>query len=526
MNIDGVFLHYLLDELTVIKGSRINKFIVINQTDFAFYLSIHSNLYISLNSNTMHLRLTDNELLKSSKTNPFLLSLKKYAVSSIINDIYQVDNDRTLVFDIHSFDELGYQNQIYFILELYGKNSNFIICDKDYQIIDCFKRVLPSDEETKAIIPKSKYEFEKTDLINPFTETIDINKKYQGVSSLLLNELYYANSFDLQNIKIDPTIIQKDNKFYFYAFPLTHLEGIETHFDSLSQLLEYYFYSLKRDNNLNSDQNKIRQSLLKSIKRAKTKLDKQRQEKENANKYLEYEKLANLLSSNLHLVKKGCKKITVNNFYDDNKLIDILIDEKLSPSQNLNNYYSRYKKAKRSLEVIDEQIEKTISEIDYYEEILEQLEIAKATDLNEMALELGIKKQEKKPKNAVPNYSIYKDNFGNMVYVGKNNTQNNYLTHKLAHSNDYFFHVAAYSGSHTILRTNNLDDRIIKLASMLCLLHSKGRDGVNVSVDYTLIKYVKKVPGTFGSFVTYTNQKTTHVTVDIDLINKELQRIK
>ena len=72
----------------------------------------------------------------------------------------------------------------------------------------------------------------------------------------------------------------------------------------------------------------------------------------------------------------------------------------------------------------------------------------------------------------------------------KNNIQNNYLTHTLANKNDYFFHVKDAPGSHVIVRTNNLTDELIGLAAQLAAYYSNYHS--KTTVDYTLVKYVKK----------------------------------
>ena len=193
----------------------------------------------------------------------------------------------------------------------------------------------------------------------------------------------------------------------------------------------------------------------------------------------------------------------------------------------MNHYYNKYKKAKRTLDISKEQIEKTKNEIDYYKCLLEQLSVAKSPELIEISEELNLR-NTKTPakKKSSPNITIYEDEYNNYIYVGKNNLQNNYLTNTFAKSNDYFFHVQGYSGSHTILRTNNPTDSIINLAAMVAGYYSKGRLSSNIAVDYTLIKYVKKIPGTLGSFVTYTNQKTVFVTPSNEEIEKKLKKIK
>lgn len=528
MNIDGVFLHHLVNELKPqLEGLRINKFLVINSYEFAFLLQSRKYLYFSLNSNSPHVRITQEEIVKTNKTNPFLSVVKKYCESSIIQKVEQNDNDRSLSIYITSFDELGYSENVKFIIELFGRNSNAILVNDDNMVIDCYKRLLPNDKDLRTLLPKAPYESEPTTKVNPFTTdgNLDYNN-FQGVSSLCFNEMVYCNNQDIIKQNTIPTLIEVDKKHFFYCFPLKHLGDNNKYFDSLSELLKYYFYELKKENRLNDDQVTINNFLNKSIKRCESKLIKQKQEKQDAIKNLKYEKLGNLLSSNLHLITKNAKEITVYDYYD-NKDIVIQLNPNLSKSDNLNSFYNKYKKAKRSLEVIDEQIKNTENEIVYYNCLLDQLKIAKNVDISEIFEELNIKKTNIiKRKKQVPNITVYEDKLGNRIYVGKNNIQNNYLTHSFAKSNDIFFHVQGYSGSHTVLRSDNPTKDVIELAAMIATYYSKSRESSNVAVDYTFIKFVKKVPGTLGSFVTYKNQKTVFATPNLDEIEAKTNRIK
>ena len=88
MNIDGVFLHYLIEEIKPsVINTRISKLVIVNGSEFAFLLQNKNYLYVSLNSNSPHIRLTSNELIKSTKNNPFFTQLRKYAEGSIITNI-------------------------------------------------------------------------------------------------------------------------------------------------------------------------------------------------------------------------------------------------------------------------------------------------------------------------------------------------------------------------------------------------------------------------------------------------------
>ena len=99
---------------------------------------------------------------------------------------------------------------------------------------------------------------------------------------------------------------------------------------------------------------------------------------------------------------------------------------------------------------------------------------------------------------------------GYTVLVGKNNKQNDYLTTKIANSNDIWLHVKDVPGSHVILRSGNKvpsSDTIYKCAKV-AKEHSKASQTSNVAVDYTLVKYVKKPSGSKPGMVIYTHEKT------------------
>jgi predicted ribosome quality control (RQC) complex YloA/Tae2 family protein len=163
---------------------------------------------------------------------------------------------------------------------------------------------------------------------------------------------------------------------------------------------------------------------------------------------LEYEKTGNLLSAYLHQVKKGDMEITVDDFYLNGLPYTIKLDPLLSPTKNLENIFSKFKKAKRTIIHLKEQMERTKQDIEYYICLLEQLNLAKANDLREIYQELNLKKTvNNTKKDSKPNLTTYQDDDGNQILVGKNNIQNNYLTHKLAKKTDYFFHVQGSPGS-------------------------------------------------------------------------------
>lgn len=87
---------------------------------------------------------------------------------------------------------------------------------------------------------------------------------------------------------------------------------------------------------------------------------------------------------------------------------------------------------------------------------------------------------------------------GGQVLAGKTDQDNDYLSLKLAHPNDWWFHVRGMPGSHIILRTqsNETPDReTLKRAAAIAAYHSKARDGGVVAVSCTKAQNVSKPRG-------------------------------
>ena len=302
---------------------------------------------------------------------------------------------------------------------------------------------------------------------------------------------------------------------------MPHIQGKRTFFNSISELLEFYYTEYKKNETKNNEQVYLQNYINKEINKINNKIVKQNDELVKANEDLIYEKIGNLFICNLYLSKKGDKEIIVNDFYDDNKSYKINLNPLLTPNQNAELFFKKYQKAKRAVNLISEQLVKSNNDLDYYKCLLNQLSISRINDIIEIYQELNIKvKALERPKKSKPNISKYLTSDGDQIWVGKNNIQNNYLTNEFAKKTDYFFHVQNVPGSHVILRTENLNDDLIYLTGCIAAYNSSYKGSTNVCVDYTLVKNVKKIPGQKGSFVTYKNQKSVFGKPDYEYITK------
>ena len=100
------------------------------------------------------------------------------------------------------------------------------------------------------------------------------------------------------------------------------------------------------------------------------------------------------------------------------------------------------------------------------------------------------------------------------ILVGRNNVQNDILTHKTARRSDIWLHAQRVHGSHVILRCGDAgpDETSLREAAELAARYSEARDSGKVNVDYTEVRRVKKPSGALPGKVIYTDYRTITVT--------------
>ena len=232
--------------------------------------------------------------------------------------------------------------------------------------------------------------------------------------------------------------------------------------------------------------------------------------------------------------KENTQYVVVENYYDNNNKIEIPIDCHLSISKNAEKYFKKYNKLKNTVKVVNIQKKETEKELYYLESLIQEMDNCTTFDdvdavYNEISENLlfntNTKSKNKKNKNdqndnMLNNYiRLVIDNYD--VFVGKNNKQNDYLTLKVAHENDMWFHTKEIHGSHLILRCNGEMPKLetIEKCAKISAYYSKAKFSSHVPVDYTLVKNVHKPRGANPGFVIYTNYKTIYVDPSIEEVN-------
>ncbi len=95
-----------------------------------------------------------------------------------------------------------------------------------------------------------------------------------------------------------------------------------------------------------------------------------------------------ILTTYLNKIQRGMQTIELPNYYDNNAMISISLSNQLSPSENAQRYFKKYQKLKNAVKYLNEQMKLTQQEIDYFENIQSQIELAKPEDLIDIRYEL------------------------------------------------------------------------------------------------------------------------------------------
>jgi len=168
---------------------------------------------------------------------------------------------------------------------------------------------------------------------------------------------------------------------------------------------------------------------------------------------------------------------------------NIKYNEALSLVDNAQNCFKIYKKAKRTIEMNNLEIEKCKNEISYLNSILTSSKYMNEDEIIAVAEELMPHKyrEDKKHPKTVNIGSITFNN--TKILFGKNAKSNNELTFSIADKKDTYLHIKDYHGSHVIIKSENPTNDELLLAAEIALLLSDKTDG---EVYYTTVNNCKK----------------------------------
>ena len=545
MSFDGFFLHHMVEELRrELVNGRIQK---INQPfEQELVLQIRSNrqshrLLLSAHPVFGRIQLTQTTFENPAQPSTFIMVLRKYLQGALIESIEQVENDRIVEISVSNKNEIGDHIQATLIIEIMGKHSNILLVDKSsHKILEVIKHVGFSQNSYRTLLPGSTYIAPpSTESLNPFTikdEKLFEILQTQETTAKNLQSLFQGLGRDtaneLENILVSDKLSTFRNFFNqetkscltetsFSPIPFANQVGEP--FDNLSDLLDTYYKD-------KAERDRVKQQASELIRRVENELQKNRHKLKKQEKELlatdnaeEFRQKGELLTTFLHQVPNDQDQVILDNYYT-NQPITIALDKALSPNQNAQRYFKRYQKLKESVKYLTDLIQETKATILYLESVetvLNQAGLEEIAEIREELIQTGFirrRQREKIQKRKKPEQYLASDG-KTIIYVGRNNLQNEELTFKMARKEELWFHAKDIPGSHVVI-SGNLDpsDEVKTDAAELAAYFSQGRLSNLVQVDMIEVKKLNKPTGGKPGFVTYTGQKTLRVTPDPEKI--------
>jgi predicted ribosome quality control (RQC) complex YloA/Tae2 family protein len=368
-----------------------------------------------------------------------------------------------------------------------------------------------------------------------------LQEKIQGLGPLLTKEIVFEQegpleiwqSFKRQIARLEakefsPVIMAHEGKKFAYLWPLQHLGTSISSYPDLSSCLDNHYLNKNAVTLVDELKAPLLKVVHKALQKNQHKVQKLEQELIIAEEYDRNRHFGELLMASLSEIKKGQTTCSLYS-YETKQVEKIKLEAKHSPLDNAKRYFKNYKKQKERIRWNKEQIAKTKAANNYLETLATQLEISTKETLAEIKEELveyGLVSRKRRPKEQQSELkpARYYATDQTLIMVGHSNKQNEMLTHKIAHKTDIWLHVKEIPGAHVVLRAKNATTpAALHEAALLAMHFSRARCSSQVPVDYTLVKYVKKIPGANIGLVTYTNQKTIFINNNEQLLNRLLK---
>lgn len=572
MSYDGTMTRAVSEELNALySGGKIDKVYQPQQDTIVLNLRSHQargSLLLSASANNPCAYITEKKFQNPATPPNFCMLLRKHVESTVIQKIYQIEMDRILCIEVEGFNDLFDKVKKTLIIEMMGRHSNIILLDENGKIVDALKRINHSTSRVREILPGIHYTLEGImDRVNPLKEKEDafleaangedalsvknfFIRRYLGVSPLIASEIAYRAGFsdkdpmktvdkialyesfnelmdELRNNDYKPQSISDGHKIIaFSALNLKHYpEENKTFYDSPSELLDQTFIMRVMEDRIRQKSQNLHKQIKNYLERALTKQEKMEMELREAKDRKKLKVYGDLLSSNAWKIEKGCREITLENFYDNMEPITIPLDDTKDGIQNAASYYKKFTKLKHAETTLTSRIEKNRTTIQYLDSMLYNLEdattIGEVDSIQEEFREDYLKKKfkdhghsGKKKHSKKADYLEFTSSDGQPIYVGRNNRQNQELTLKFARKNDYWFHVKNGPGSHVILKTEGTEpsENVLRQCAELAAYYSRSRQSSNVEVDYTKRQFIRRHPSNQTGLVIYTDFSTLYVT--------------
>ncbi len=583
MALDGAFLACLRQELwEALPEARIDKIHQPAREELLIalrYRGGNKKLFLSAGATAPRIHFTDTAPENPAQPPMFCMLLRKRLTGGRLVAIRQEGWERALYLDFDCISELGDPVRLTLAVEIMGRHSNIILVDETGRIVDAIKRVDPAMSTVRPILPGLRYEVPPAptgridlsrDRVDVLVEAVRRGKDAplsqailavsQGLSPLSCREVAYratgggdsvvstltpkewekladclvrTQQAVLTGERRTPYLLTRpdDSPLEFSFQPIIQygLEAAGQELPTFSALLDAFYARRAAADRLKVRSQDLLRVLTNATERVRRKLANQRQELAAAADRDILRLYGDLITAQMYLIPPGAAAAELVNYFDEACApITVPLNPALSAAANAQKYYKDYRRAQTAERVLTERIAAGEQELVYLDSVFDALSRATTTrELEELRTELeeqGYLRRQKGKQKPPPAMKplTFRSEDGFTILVGRNNLENDRLTLRVAKGGDIWLHTKNIPGSHVILVTEGQTppDRTVEQAAILAATHSKAADSVQVPVDYTAAKYVKKPSGAKPGMVIYTDNRTAFVNPDPALVER------
>ncbi len=558
MAMDGLCLRAAVNELTILCGGKIDKVQQPEKDTLLFTIRTLNDgtkrLLIVTHAENGRMQLTAQAFDNPMQAPAFCMLLRRRLIGGRILSITQPGLDRVCTLTVRARDDMLDEVNIRLVIEMMGKHANVLLVGGDGKIIDCIRRISPSETTQRILSPGFLYEEPpKQEKLNPLSVSPDdflpvfeagasaraLTERFEGMSKMSATALLAlcpnASALDRQ-FKLfaqgcfSPCVLYGTDHEPVGVLPFLPDQPSDTivPFQGISDAFERFYADRDANVRIRRHGASLRRAVENAHSRAEHKRASFLESIEDGARRDQYRAYGECILANLNAAAPGASQLVAMDYYaDPPQRCLIPLDPTLSAQDNAKKYFKQYRKSKLSCEYAEGQLPSVDEELAYLEGQLQNIANCETlAELEEIREELIAQKYVKPEKKAQKShYALASEPFrflssdGVTIRVGKNNRQNEQLTLRTARPDNLWLHAKQITGSHVIVEYDGQPpERTLLEAATLAAWYSAARGATTVPVDYTFRRAIKKPSGARPGMVIYSTNRTLYVQPDAHLV--------
>lgn len=561
MYFDALTTSAVADELNArLVGGRVQQAVLIDDLTLGLEVYVPPQrhyLVLSAHPQWARVHLTAEKTRRGVEMHsPLLLLLRKHVRDARLTHISQPPHERILRLSFVHPEHGGTT----LVMEVMGKHSNVILLDPNEVILECLKRVGADVNRYRTVQPRQAYvpppaqpKLDPDQLsageLRSLVESAGADRPLwrvlvdglRGVSPLLGRELSFraygradCTAGDADNVgpllracealccaatraPWQPCVAhQAGEPSAFAPYLLTHLATYES-VESISQAIERYIVAQTSRDPYAAAKRRVRtliETARKQVERKRQSLERSLQPAEEIDRL---RRSGEWILAYAQQLSPGQSRLQVTGWESESPL-EIALDPTKSPTENAQAYFDRYARAKNAAQEVPPLLNEVTLTEQYLQQLLTDLDLASTQpEIEDVHRALQEASHDKPTDGRKPGprsrHLVVQSDDGFTILVGKNSRQNEEVTFKQAGADDVWLHVRGAPGAHVIIRCGNrpVTERTLHKAAQLAAYFSAARADAQVAVDYTRVRYVRRIKGAGPGMVTYRQEKTLYV---------------